>query len=143
LFEPELLELCWVGATVEDRPRKTRIEALRDLPAKVRFLSMEPLLEDVGPLNLRGIDWVIIGGESGGGARTFDIEAARRIIEQCRVQDVAFFVKQMGCAPDGWWTNELGPRFNRHALTLDRRHGGDMDEWPHDLRVRLFPGEHV
>jgi protein gp37 len=85
------------------------------------------------------LSWVIVGGESGPGARPFNIEWARSILAECKSAGVAAFMKQVGAKPDGWWTNELGPRFNRHALTLDKAHGGNPSEWPPDLNVRQFP----
>lgn len=87
----------WIGTSVEDGPRKTRIEHLRQIPAKVRFLSCEPLLADISYINLsNGIHWVIVGGESGPNARPFDSDWARELREQCRETGTAFFMKQMG-----------------------------------------------
>ena len=75
---------------------KRRIDDLRDVPAKVRFLSIEPLLEDVGDLNLKGIHWVIVGGESGPGARLIKPAWVRSIRDQCIAAGVPFFFKQWG-----------------------------------------------
>ncbi|MGH7815272.1 MAG: DUF5131 family protein [Candidatus Binataceae bacterium] len=87
----------WYGVSVEDREYGLpRIAMLRRTPAKVRFLSIEPLLEDLGSLDLRGIDWVIVGGESGPGARPMDEKWVLSILRQCRVQKVPFFFKQWG-----------------------------------------------
>lgn len=87
----------WLGVSVEDRKYGLpRIEALRRARAGKRFLSIEPLLEDLGPLDLRGIDWVIVGGESGRGARPMHVDWVLSIREQCRVADVPFFFKQWG-----------------------------------------------
>ncbi len=88
----------WLGTTVEDRKRKGRIDELRAVPAAIHFLSLEPLLEDpdLGDDDLAGIDWVIVGGESGHGARRFDVTWARSIISQCRAAGVAVHVKQLG-----------------------------------------------
>ena len=69
---------------------------LRQSPAKVRFLSVEPLLEDLGAMNLKGISWVIVGGESGPGARPMDAAWVRSVHAQCQKADVAFFFKQWG-----------------------------------------------
>jgi protein gp37 len=87
----------WIGTTVEDSPRKERLEHLREIPAKVRFLSCEPLLADLGFMDLRnGIDWVIAGGESGPGCREFDPDWARELRDECKKTGTAFFMKQMG-----------------------------------------------
>lgn len=122
----------WVGATAEDRKRMAeRSVALRDVPALVRFLSCEPLLEDLGSMDLTGIDWAIIGGESGTGARPFNIEWARNIIRECRKSATAIFVKQFGAVP----VTGGGTRIE----LVDSSHGGDPEEWPKDLRIREFP----
>lgn len=84
----------WLGVSVESPAFLNRIDILRDIPAVVRFLSIEPLLEDVGKLDLRGIDWVIVGGESGPGFRDMPHEWAISIRDQCRDAGVAFFFKQ-------------------------------------------------
>jgi len=85
----------WLGTSVEDRLRKPRIDVLRRVPAtRVRFLSLEPLLEDLGELDLTGISWAIVGGESGPGYRPMDKGWARKIRDQCLKQRVAFFYKQ-------------------------------------------------
>lgn len=86
----------WCGVSVEDGNRKSRIQHLREAPAGVRFLSIEPLIAPLGALNLRGIDWVIVGGESGPGAREMKKEWVREIRDQCEKADVAFFFKQWG-----------------------------------------------
>lgn len=87
----------WWGVSVEDKKYGVpRIEQLQRSPAVVRFLSIEPLLEDLGPLNLDGIHWVIVGGESGPGARDMQAEWVIRIKEQCESQRVLFFFKQWG-----------------------------------------------
>lgn len=87
----------WWGVSVEDRAYGVpRIEQLRDAPAGVRFLSIEPLLEDVGRLDLTGISWVIVGGESGAGARPMAPGWVRGIRDQCREAGVPFFFKQWG-----------------------------------------------
>ena len=86
----------WLGVSVEDRENKKRIDLLRQTPAAVRFLSLEPLLEDLGQLDLTGIHWVIAGGESGPGARPAPPEWFRSIRDQCRAAGVPFFFKQHG-----------------------------------------------
>lgn len=86
----------WFGVSVEDDAARGRIEHLRQAPATVRFLSIEPLIGAVGPMVLDGIHWVIAGGESGPGARPMNIEWAREVRDQCAQQRVAFFFKQWG-----------------------------------------------
>lgn len=87
----------WLGTTVEDRKHGTpRINLLRRIPAAVRFLSIEPLLEDLGSIDLTGIHWVIVGGESGHGARPMHPYWVRILRDQCVEADVPFFFKQWG-----------------------------------------------
>lgn len=87
----------WLGVSVENRKHGLpRIDELRDAEAAVRFLSVEPLLEDLGELDLREIDWVIVGGESGPGARPMAREWVIAIRDQCRDAGVPFFFKQWG-----------------------------------------------
>jgi protein gp37 len=87
----------WWGVSVENRRHGLpRVEHLREAPAAVRFLSAEPLLEDLGTLDLTGIHWVIVGGESGLGARRMDPEWVRSLRDQCRAAAVPFFFKQWG-----------------------------------------------
>ena len=121
----------WMGTTVEDEPRaRERVPALRAVPARVHFLSIEPQIELVTP-ELDGIDWVICGGESGPRARIFDLAWARSLREQCRNAGVAFFMKQLGARPiDGLAGCEVWQR---------DRHGGDPTEWPEELQVREVP----
>lgn len=84
----------WLGTSVEDRKALHRIDALRASAAQTRFLSCEPLLEDLGPVDLTGVHWVIVGGESGKGFRPMPHRWARSLRDQCVAQDVAFFFKQ-------------------------------------------------
>jgi phage protein Gp37/Gp68 len=87
----------WWGVSVENRRYGLpRVEALRASPAAVRFLSIEPLLEDLGALDLSGIHWVIVGGESGPGARSMRPEWVESIREQCASAGIPFFFKQWG-----------------------------------------------
>ena len=86
----------WMGVTVEDADCVERIEHLRQVPAAVRFLSMEPLLSAVEDINLVDIDWVIVGGESGPDARPIEEEWVVSILRQCRELNVPFFFKQWG-----------------------------------------------
>ena len=86
---------CWLGVTVESRAYLGRLDMLRRIPAAVRFVSLEPLLEDLGELDLRGFHWAIIGGESGPKRRrTCEVEWIRNAVRQCEAQGVAIFVKQ-------------------------------------------------
>ena len=91
-------EHIWLGVSVEDRQRAKRIAHLQRANATVRFLSIEPLLGPIGPVDLTGISWVIVGGESGPGARPMDVNWAREMRDQCADQEVAFFFKQWGGA---------------------------------------------
>jgi protein gp37 len=87
----------WWGVSVEDRKHGVpRIDDIQQSPALVRFLSIEPLLEDLGRLDLRGISWVIVGGESGPRARGMKREWVVSVLRQCEEQDVPFFFKQWG-----------------------------------------------
>ena len=86
----------WLGVTVESAKHKDRIDNLRRTNAPVKFLSCEPLLEDLGELDLTGIDWVICGGESGHKARPMHPDWVRNIQRQCKEQNVPFFFKQWG-----------------------------------------------
>lgn len=168
---PWPLPNVWLGVSVEDQATADeRIPLLLQTPAAVRFVSAEPLLGpvDVGShLACKGcgtrhrkalptgaidccpdgghmLDWIIVGGESGPGARPFDIQWARDIIAQCKAASVPVFVKQLGAAPlcDGADCRPMklgrvdGRRFD---MRLRDRKGADMAEWPEDLRVREFP----
>jgi len=118
-------EHIWWGVSVENRTHGLpRIDELRSSGAKVKFLSCEPLLESLGKLNLRGINWVIVGGESGSGARPMQKEWVLAIQEQCAERGVPFFFKQ--------WGGIQKSRFGRH---LD---GRTYDELP-TLRNSRFP----
>lgn len=86
----------WLGTTVESSKVKPRIDLIRDLSASVKWLSCEPLISDLGEIDLRGIDWVIAGGESGANARAMKEEWVLNIKRQCEAQNVAFFFKQWG-----------------------------------------------
>jgi protein gp37 len=114
----------WWGVSVEDRAHGLpRVEHLRSAPAGLRMLSVEPLLEDLGRLNLSGIGWVIAGGESGPGARPMDREWVASIRDQCRAVGVPFFFKQWG-----------GTRKSRAGRTLD---GRTHDEVPQRPRIAV------
>ncbi len=135
----------WLGVSVEDRTRKHRIAALRETPAAVRFLSLEPLLEDLGTLDLRGISWVIVGGESGRDARDCYVSWIRSIVAQSRAAGVPVFVKQLGAKPYGsccdvHGADGIAAHDNAlHLLPIRNPKGGHIDDFPEDLRIREFP----
>lgn len=156
--QPWPLPNVWIGVSVEDQQRANdRVPLLLQVPAATRFVSYEPAL---GPVDfcvtpagdalskcddcagddpacetccgLGRIDWIIVGGESGPNARPFNPEWAADIVRECADAEVPVFVKQMGSNPTlsdtgGWGTIRNGK-------------GGDMSEWPHELRVRQMPG---
>jgi protein gp37 len=120
----------WWGVSVENKKHGLpRIDLLRSAPAKVRFLSIEPLLEDIGAFKLTGIAWAIVGGESGPGARPMKAEWVRNIRRQCKQADVAFFFKQWGGVRksetgrelDGKTYSEFPTRNSTEAPTLEDR----------------------
>lgn len=148
---PRAWEMClppnvWVGTSVENQAAADeRIPHLLRIPARVRFLSCEPLLGAVDlsrwsmgcldaqadPMRvLRGPEWVIVGGESGGGARRMHLDWARSLVEQCAAAKVPVFVKQLGSAIRGRGAD---------LLPLNHPKGGDMSEWPADLQIQQFP----
>ena len=100
---------AWIGVTVENRNAIERIDSIRHLDAKVKFLSCEPLLEDLGELELDGINWIIVGGESGPKARPMKPEWVVNIKQQVELQGAAFFFKQWGT-----WGSD-GVKRNKHA----------------------------
>jgi protein gp37 len=169
--ERRFLPNVWLGVSVENqRFADERIPLLLQTPAAVRFISAEPLLgpidlNDVGdcinalddsdaPLGTRFLDWVIVGGESGGSARPFEITWARSIVEQCDEAGVPVFVKQLGAQPLAPTMTSLdvakanaragcdfivGSDARTRRLYLRDRKGGDPAEWPEHLRVRQLP----
>lgn len=119
---------AWLGVSVENRKHGVpRIDHLRKVPAQIRFLSVEPLLEDVGILDLTDIHWVIVGGESGPKARPMKQEWADSVRQQCEEQCVAFFFKQWG----GW-----GADGQRRAKSANGRelNGRTWDEMPAEVQ---------
>jgi protein gp37 len=171
----------WLGVSAEDQATADeRIPVLLDTPSALCFVSAEPLLGPVAQLwqyltrkffsspgarelLLNGkagqksaphseLDWVIVGGESGPGARPCEVRWIRSIVEQCRDYDVPCFVKQLGAKPVARDRYDMSEEFFRRAdaseegygdetvvLRLRDRKGGDPDEWPEDLRVRQWP----
>jgi protein gp37 len=112
----------WWGVSVENRRHGLpRIDHLRSASAKMRFLSVEPLLEALGPINLDGIGWVIVGGESGHGARLMDPDWVRSIRAQCEVAHIPFFFKQWGGVRKKRYGRELdGRTYDEMPMILDR-----------------------
>lgn len=154
----------WIGTSVEDQASADwAIPELLRVPAALRFLSVEPLL---GPVDMDsslggtrwiggqrgcghkgrdrthhhddrcadGISWIIVGGESGSGARECEVDWIRSIVAQCKAAEVPVFVKQLGARSVGLWTD--GEAF---AFDLADKKGGNIKEWPEDLRVREMP----
>lgn len=130
------LRNLWMGTSVENRDCLARIDELRKVPAAVRFLSIEPLLEDLGEINLEGINWVIVGGESGSGARPMHPEWARSIRDQCRAAGVAFFFKQWGA----WAPSDSHEKPIVKVGDIDLRSDGKITGKV--TRVHLRDGEH-
>lgn len=174
------LKNVWLGVSVEDQETTDeRIPMLLQCPAAIRFVSYEPAL---GPVDFsvylrehacdewprernRGVEgcaghphppinWIIVGGESGPGARPFDLAWARSVVKQCREAGAACFVKQFGAMPYEVVKDEarvngttvpwakIVPDDDSHVMSgigLRDKKGGDMSEWPDDLRVRQFP----
>ncbi len=117
----------WIGVSVEDQLRADqRLPILRECPSAVHWVSAEPLL-GLTRLHLRGIDWVVVGGESGPGARICEKAWIAAIVDQCVDNSVPVFVKQLGARSGG-----PGP------ILLDRK-GGDINEWPLGLQIRQYP----
>ncbi|MCR8867449.1 phage Gp37/Gp68 family protein [Peribacillus frigoritolerans] len=110
-----------MGISVENDDVTFRIDQLRQVPAQVRFLSCEPLIGPIHDLNLDGIHWVIVGGESGPGARPMEPDWVRDIRNKCQGQNVAFFFKQWG-----------GVQKHRYGRILDDQ---VYDEYPEVLTV--------
>lgn len=135
----------WLGVSVEDQKRADeRLPVLLTTPARVRWVSYEPAL---GPVDFTPwltssprLDWIVVGGESGPGARPFKIDWAHRTIEQCKANGVAVYMKQMGARPyregNDWTTCFDGSPV---WFALNDPKGGDPAEWAEYLRVREFP----
>ena len=145
----------WLGTSVEDQKRADeRIPELLKIPATIHFLSVEPLLvpddlhwcdwcgrfgnhdceggydwAETIEQDQVGIDWVIVGGESGPNARPFDLDWADSVVAQCQASGVSVFVKQLGS----------NPRMDNVGYPTKDTKGGDMNEWPKRLQVREFP----
>lgn len=150
----------WAGTTAENAEMLARrAPYLRQIPARVRFLSCEPLLEPLEDLVIHigsservrlpkvlgdGIHWVIVGGESGPRARRFMLDWAARIVADCADLGVALWVKQMGDAPHaGYDGPDAGDDPDDHIrpVKFKAHHGADPREWPGHLQVQQFPKE--
>ncbi len=127
-------ENVWIGTSITGRASVPRIAHLAKIPARHRFLSIEPLANDPGLTEAHVkeiVDWMIVGGESDQGSmmgRPFQVEWAESIIDLGAKTDVAVFVKQLGSHPQ-----------NGQPISLTDTHGGDWAEWPENLRVRQMP----
>ena len=129
----EWTENIWQGTSVENRKTLYRIDQLRECQAKTLFLSLEPLLEDLGELNLDGIDWVIVGGESGKGYRPMEHAWARGIRDQCVEKGVAFFFKQSAA-----YRTEMGTELEEADGTKTT-----WQQYPDPPNARLPVGEQL
>lgn len=163
----------WIGVSVEDQATSdARIPVLLNTPAALRFVSYEPALgpvdftaigktsqsdpgfsaltctdDDEGPLGDAVLDWVIVGGESGPGARPFDLAWARSTVGQCQAAGVPVFVKQLGRWPAsqtveaGWvpLCDDVGHLAGSAPPSGGHGKHGDPAEWPHDVRVQEYP----
>jgi protein gp37 len=119
----------WLGVTVEDRKSGLpRIDVLRELNASIKFLSIEPLLEDLGNLDLSGVDWVIVGGESGPKARPMNEKWVWKIKERCDIYDVPFFFKQWGT----WGADMVKRNKKRNGRKFQ---GRIWEEYPYKIPV--------
>lgn len=120
-------ENIWLGVSVENKKNGVpRIDKLRNINAYIKFLSVEPLLEDLGKLDLTGIDWVIVGGESGTKARPMKKEWALNVKRQCEEQNVAFFFKQWGT----WGSDGIRRSKKSNGRILE---GQEWNEYPESL----------
>lgn len=118
LSQREIPKNIWLGVTVDNRKQGLpRIDFLRKLKASVLFLSVEPLLEDLGKMNLTNIDWVIVGGESGNKARPMDKQWVVNIKQQCDDANIAFFFKQWGT----WGADKVKRNKKLNGKKLDGR----------------------
>jgi protein gp37 len=119
---------AWLGVSVEDQKYGLpRIDALRKVDAKIRFLSVEPLLEELGAIDLSDIHWVIVGGESGPRARPMSQHWVEDIKRQCSAQDVQFFFKQWG----GWGADGKRRSKKANGRLLDGRTWDEMPDLSH------------
>ncbi len=135
-------ENLWLGVTVCVPDEKHKIDTLRKIPAAVKFLSIEPCLADMGELNLEGIGWVIVGVESGPGARHCNINWIYPIVHQCGLAGVPVFVKQIHMwklngelfATENELRSHYGQECNPKRVLIK-----DINQFPEDLRIRQYP----
>ena len=124
-----VLPNVWLGTSVENRTYVDRIDMLRMTPANIRFISFEPLIGAVGTVDLTGIRWAIVGGESGPKSRPIAEAWVDEILEQCQEQDIAFFFKQWG----GTNKKARGRRYR----------GRTWDEYPQSYAIQSSPSYFV
>ena len=136
-FFKETFPNVWLGTSVENNKVLDRIDSLYQTPAVCHFLSIEPQLEEIvlSERQIKMVDWIIVGGESGSEARPFDIEWAFKLLYQCKEHDVAFFMKQLGEQP-----NFKGDAWDGFGF-YEGNHGkwDDPKLWPVGLQVQDFP----
>jgi protein gp37 len=132
---PWPLPNVWLGTSIELDKHTDRADALRDTPAAVRFISAEPLLGPLPSLDLTGIDWLIIGGESGPGSRALDLGWVRELIAMARDAGTAVFVKQLGSI----WARDC--HVGGQAVARTDSKGGKWENFPADLKIRQYPGD--
>ncbi len=116
----------WMGVSIENDALTPRADALREVPAAVRFLSLEPLLGPLPSLHLDGLHWVIVGGESGPDARPMEEAWVFDLRDRCIIAGIPFFMKQMGTV----WAKRY---------TSSNQKGEGWSDWPEPLRVRAYP----
>lgn len=121
----------WLGTSVAENDNRYRIDQLLEIPATIHFLSIEPILSEVDLTGYNGIDWVIVGGESGNATGKFRYRLAEiawfeKIVSHCKTNRISVFVKQLGC--------HLAKKGG-----LQHPHGGDINEFPNNLKIREFP----
>ncbi len=122
----------WAGTSITDQKSSNRIKHLSNVgdSETIRFLSVEPQVESIDlAAFLPEVNWVIQGGESGPGARPFQIEWAVRLIDACKTHGIPYFLKQLGTVVEQ----------NGNRLSFTNSHAGDWSEWPSELAVRDFP----
>ena len=118
----------WLGVTVENSKVKSRIDSLRQIDASIRFISFEPLINPVGIVDLTGIHWSIVGGESGRNARPIKQNWIEEIFQQCKQQEVAFFFKQWGT----WGADEIKRNKKANGRLFN---GREWSEYPNKLHI--------
>jgi protein gp37 len=129
----KLPDNIWVGTTVESKRVINRVYALTWIPSSVRFLSCEPLLEDIAKeLPLTDIQWVIVGGESGSTARPCEVQWLKNIVAKCEESKISVFVKQLG-SNAGDWDDKQWNKCNYKGK------GNQFIDLPEDLRIRQLP----